>query len=130
MRCFSFKGGAGIGWRRGGVGGLQTYRGRKWFMSFPFPPRSAFICVPATHNNKHSSNPCQSLGRMKPQESSLHQPPPESGPYVGIHLFLKRTSLRIILISFLLYSGYFGERGLSIFNPHRSAFLPVLGVCL
>lgn len=49
--------------------------------------RTSFICVPATHNNKHSSNPAQSLGQFKPQESSPRQPPPESGVYKGIHLF-------------------------------------------
>lgn len=55
-----------------------------------FFPRSAFIFVPTTHNNKHSSNPAQSLGQIivfKPQESSLRKPPPEFGLYIGIHLF-------------------------------------------
>lgn len=54
---------------------------------FPFSLDQLSSACPATHNNKHSSNPAQSLGHIKPQEFSLRQPPSESGGYIGVHFF-------------------------------------------
>lgn len=97
-------------------------------MSSPFPLISFHL---RAHNNKHCSNPAQSLGRLivfKPRNLVSH---PSSLKFTLEFILFSDVKecenyfcFYSIILCFILDVGGGG----SIFNPNRSVFLPVLGV--